>query len=137
MTSRAYWMNAVVDDETVCNAIGAAVDPGTGGGRTWQNATKLYPFGTVFVDGGPINSPAADNPSTARLVSVPLTETGFLLFSEFNTAGPFPRWNALGFDDATVAEYKQRATIETGARNVTEPNWRQFVESLGYTIPGA
>lgn len=134
MTAYIYACNAVCNESGIAigNALAAAIDPDTGGNQTFTKGLKCYPAGTTFSGVGPLRT--ASNPPAARASFPLLTARGYALVSEFNTAGPWPNLNVLGFTDEQVAAAKGVITLEVGPRNEIEDNGVSFVKSLGYVV---
>lgn len=136
MSGYVYWLTAIVTDETVCNTLGAAIDPDTGGNRTWATATKLYPAGTTFNPGArPFDPATPSQASNARLVSTPVTQRGHDLCAEFFTAGPWPGLNAIGLTDGQIGYAKSKVVGEVGLRATYEPRVSAVITGNGYVVP--
>lgn len=134
MTAYIYACNAVCKESglAIGNALAAAIDPDTGGNQTFAKGLRCYPAGTTFSGIGPTRT--TSKPVAARASFPLLKATGYALVAEFNTAGPYPQLNALGFSDQVIAAAKDVITLEVGPREAIEPHGIAYVQSLGYVV---
>lgn len=139
MSEYTYWISAVATDVAAGNQLAGLIGPEPGDATAFNRAMALYPGGTTFTTVGvvPFERQVGNRPIAAYYVGVAAKQAAYDVAAEFAGDGPYPLLNALGVNDAQVAWLKERVRVDTGARNATEANWRQFIESLGYVVPGA
>ena len=116
------------------NALADAIDPDSGGGLTFADGHGLpcYPPGTTFTGQRPFAVPS--NPPTAYAAFPLLKQDGYDAITEFLSAGPYPRINALGFTDAQIAVAKAALKIECGRRADIENHSAAFIAAQGYEV---
>ena len=137
MSEHIYWISAVATDVAAGNALAALIGAESGDATAFDRGTPCYPIGTLFslVGDPPLEHHEADNQAAAYYVGVAAEKSAYDVASEYVGAGPYPLLNAMGVNDAQVAWFKQRVHVQAGSRETTEPNWRNFIDYLGYTIP--
>lgn len=137
MSGYIYWISAVATDVAAGNALAALIGAEPGDSTAFDRARDLFPSGTTFDVAGapPFEHYEADNPVVAYYVGVAAKQEAYDNAAEYASAGPYPLLNALGVPNEQVAWFKERVHVQAGTRETTEPNWRNFIESLGYTLP--
>lgn len=136
MSEYIYWIHAVATDKQSGNAVASLVAAEPGDATSFNNATAVFPAGTVFTPSqSGIGAPTASNPPAAWYVGVACKQSAYEVAAEFAGNGPYPLLNARGMTDAQIAAAKAHVTVFAGPRSTTEPNWRAYIESLGYTLP--
>jgi len=135
--SYAYYILAVATNKAVGNSVAALVAAEPGDLTAFDNAPACYPAGTTFSDqqDGPVTIKVPSQPAAAWYVGVACKVNAYEVAAEFSGDGPYPLLNARGMTDAQIAAAKAHVTVFAGPRSTTEPNWRAYIESLGYTLP--
>lgn len=137
MSEHIYWITAVATDVAAGNQLAGLIGPEPGDATSLDRGTPCYPGGTTFTPVGvvPFERQVGNRPIAAYYVGVAAKQSAYEVANEYAGPGPYPLLNALGINDAQVAWFKERVHVQAGTRETTEPNWRNFIESLGYTLP--
>ena len=136
MSDYVYWITAIADNQNIGNSVASLVAAEPGDHNAFDRGVPLYPAGTTFTQpSNPLLPPVPSNPPCAWYVGVPAKQAAYDVAAEFASDGPYPLLNTRGMSDAQVAVAKAHVKVQVGPRGTTEPQWRSFIESLGYVIP--
>ena len=110
-----HWANVIALDKNLGNQFAAALDPDDGS--------------QTFVERARVRR----GEEIAWVTSTPLTDGGFATMSEFVSAGPYPRLNAMGFSDAAIAYAKTQILVDVGALADKKNRLGDYFISLGFS----
>lgn len=111
-----YWANVIALDKNLGNQFATALDPDDGS-QTFADRARVKRGEEI-----------------AWVTSTPLTEGGFATMSEFVSAGPYPRLNAMGFSDAAVAYAKTKILVDVGALADKKNRLGEHIAANGFTL---
>lgn len=111
-----YWANVIALDKSLGNQFAAALDPDDG--------TNTFTDRVRIQRGEEIAWPT----------STPLTDGGFAAMSEFVSDGPYPRLNAMGFDDQAIAYAKTKILVDVGTLADKKNRLGEHIAASGFTL---
>lgn len=119
-TEYVFLINGITTNKAIGDALGLLLDPD-------PNATEIF-----ITRLRPIGSNATE--PTAWFTGVALKSNAHAAVVEFDGAGPYPTFNAMGVTNQQVADGKAVLVLEYGAREQYEGHALAFIAAHGYEI---
>lgn len=119
-TEHVFWTNGITTNKAIGDFLGLLLDPDPNATETF--ITKLRPIGSNATE------------PTAWFTGVALKANAHAAVVEFDGAGPYPTFNAMGVTNQQVATGKAALVLEYGPRAQYEGRALAFIAEQGYEI---